>query len=104
MSFAVMALVTGLLRLCEEKRSEQQWVGIAVRDRGIGLSREQCERLFDRFFRANPSGPIPGTGLGMAMVKKIVDAHGGRIGVDSALGVGTEITLWLPRCAPGAPA
>lgn len=92
------------LRLCEEKRSEQQWVGIAVRDRGIGLSREQCERLFDRFFRANPSGPIPGTGLGMAMVKKIIDAHGGRIGVDSALGVGTEITLWLPRCAPGAPA
>lgn len=72
-------------------------LGIAVRDRGIGMTPEQCGRVFDRFWRADTSGHIPGTGLGMAIVKEIVDLHGGRIEVVSRAGQGTTVRLWLRR-------
>lgn len=89
------------LRLLEQTRGEQAWVGIAVRDRGIGMTPEEKQHLFDRFFRAHPSGKIPGTGLGMSMIKKIVDAHGGMVEVESAPGAGTEVTLWLAAVPRG---
>jgi signal transduction histidine kinase len=84
------------LRLDTRRRSEQDWVGVAVRDHGIGMSAEEQQHLFERFFRARPAGQIPGTGLGMSMIKKIIDGHGGMVEVDSAPGRGTEVTLWLP--------
>lgn len=84
------------LRLSTRRRSEQDWVGVAVRDHGIGMSAEEQQHLFERFFRAHPAGNIPGTGLGMSMIKKIIDGHGGMVEVDSAPGAGTEVTLWLP--------
>ena len=71
-------------------------IGIVVRDHGIGMTPEQTERVFERFFRADPSGNIPGTGLGMSLVKEIMDAHGGRVEVSSIYGDGTTVTLWLP--------
>ncbi len=71
-------------------------VGVAVRDAGIGMSKAHTERIFERFFRADASGKIPGTGLGMAIVKEIIDLHHGSITVESELGKGTEIVLWLP--------
>ena len=49
-----------------------------------------------RFYRADPSGNIPGTGLGMSLVKEIVELQGGRVEIASALGRGTTVTLWLP--------
>lgn len=58
----------------------------------------QQGRLFERFFRADTSGNIPGTGLGMTIVKEIVELHGGQVTVLSAFGVGTTVTLWLPVC------
>lgn len=92
-----------IVSLSERKRSEQDWAGITVRDRGIGMTPQELERVFDRFFRAHPAGTIPGTGLGMAMVKKIIDGHGGQVEIASTVGEGTEVTLWLPRCtAPEA--
>jgi signal transduction histidine kinase len=48
-------------------------VGVTVRDRGIGMTRDQAARVFDRFYRADPSGPIPGTGLGLPLVKEVMD-------------------------------
>lgn len=78
---------------------EEAWVGIAVRDHGIGMSDSERKRMFERFYRAQPAGPIPGTGLGMSMVKKIMDVHGGDTEVVSAPGQGTEVTLWLPLAA-----
>lgn len=74
--------------------------GIAVRDRGIGMTPEQAARVFERFYRAEPSGAIPGAGLGMSLVKEIVEHHGGSVDVESASGRGTEVTLWLPAAAP----
>jgi signal transduction histidine kinase len=52
--------------------------------------------VFERFYRADPSGNIPGTGLGMSLVKEITELQGGRIDLDSAIGVGTQVTLWFP--------
>lgn len=84
------------LALRSRSRSDQDWIGVAVRDHGIGMTESELQRVFERFFRARPSGSIPGTGLGMSMVKKIIDAHGGLVEVSSAPGEGTEVTLWLP--------
>jgi PAS domain S-box-containing protein len=72
-----------------------EW-GIRVIDRGLGMSAEHLARLFERFFRADTSGNIPGTGLGMTIVKEIIELHGGTVQVDSELGRGTTVVLWLP--------
>ncbi|MCK6425169.1 MAG: PAS domain S-box protein [Burkholderiaceae bacterium] len=71
-------------------------VGIAVRDHGIGMRPEHARRAFERFFRADSSGAIPGTGLGLALVKEIVELHDGQVELDSELGRGTTVVLWLP--------
>jgi signal transduction histidine kinase len=71
-------------------------VGLRVTDHGIGMTREQLSRLFERFFRVDDSGRIPGTGLGTSIVKEVIEQHGGQVDVQSAPGEGTEFTLWLP--------
>ena len=68
---------------------------IEVRDQGLGLSEEHQRRLFTRFFRADPTGPIPGTGLGLVIVKELVQRMGGDISVRSQLGVGTTFAVRL---------
>jgi PAS domain S-box-containing protein len=70
-------------------------VGLSVADPGIGMSAEQASRVFERFYRADPSGNIPGTGLGMSLVKEIVELQGGRVDLVSAPGQGTRVTLWF---------
>lgn len=75
-------------------------VGVVVRDRGIGMTPEQVARIFERFYRADASGKIPGTGLGMSIVKEILDLFKGSVDVASLPGAGTEVVLWLP-VAPG---
>jgi signal transduction histidine kinase len=72
-------------------------LGLRVRDQGIGMTPEQVARVFERFYRADASGSIPGTGLGMSIVKEIVDIHGGEIEFASEYGVGTTVTVWLQR-------
>jgi len=77
----------------------QLWVTVAVRDTGPGISPEEQERVFDRFYRGSlaKSGHIPGTGLGLSITDEILRAHGGRVTVESpstmlpsaALGTGT---------------
>ena len=75
-------------------------VGVRIRDHGIGMSPEQVQRVFERFYRADPSGNIPGTGLGMSLVKEITELQDGQVQVDSEAGQGTTVTLWLPLHAP----
>ena len=70
-------------------------VGIRITDQGIGMTPEQVTHVCDRFYRADVSGKIPGTGLGMSIVKEIIELHGGDLQIESALGVGTSITLFL---------
>ena len=71
-------------------------VGIRIRDRGIGMTPEQLARVCERFYRADISGQIPGTGLGMSIVKEIIELHGGELEIASAAGAGSTVTLWLP--------
>lgn len=67
-----------------------------VQDRGIGIPIADQDKLFDAFHRASNVGTISGTGLGLAIVKKSIDLHGGKIEVNSKLGVGTTITVTIP--------
>jgi signal transduction histidine kinase len=69
---------------------------VAVRDNGPGLSAEQRQNLFEAFYTTKTKG----TGLGMAIAKRIVDAHGGEIGAGEGAGPGAEIAITLPRSAP----
>lgn len=71
-------------------------VGLRVTDHGIGMTTEQQARIFERFYRADSSGNVPGTGLGMSLVKEIIELHGGRVDVCSEIEKGTVVTLWLP--------
>jgi len=72
---------------------------IAVKDEGVGMTPEQVARIFDKFYRSDASNTaqVPGTGLGMTIVKHIVDTHGGTIEVESEPGKGTVVTIRLPR-------
>ena len=72
-------------------------IGVTVEDKGIGMSPQQISRLFERFWRADNVRDIVGSGLGMALVKEIVDFHQGEIEIESELGQGTKIGLWFPR-------
>lgn len=67
-----------------------------IRDEGIGIPTEDIPRLFEPFHRANNVGTISGTGLGLTIVKKGVDLHGGTIQVFSTVGQGTTFTVDLP--------
>jgi signal transduction histidine kinase/integral membrane sensor domain MASE1 len=72
-------------------------VGIEVCDQGVGMSEEQVKHVGERFWRADKSGSVPGTGLGMSIVKEIVEFHGGRVEIKSIPNVGTTVTLWFPQ-------
>jgi PAS domain S-box-containing protein len=85
------------LTLAQREHEAGLQVGVRVTDHGIGMTPEQQSRLFERFFRADTSGNIPGTGLGMTIVKEIVELLDGQVEVSSEFGRGTVVTLWLPR-------
>jgi PAS domain S-box-containing protein len=85
----------------EEASDDAEFVGIRVSDHGIGMTPSQLARVCERFYRADASGQIPGTGLGMSIVKEIVELHGGRVDIVSQPGQGTSMTMWLPK-AKGA--
>ena len=74
-------------------------VGVMVKDNGIGMTSEQISHLYDRFWRGENVSDIPGTGLGMALVKEIMDFHQGTIEVNSQANMGTSVTLWFD-CKP----
>ena len=70
---------------------------ISVSDEGVGMTFEQVERVFDKFYRVDASNTAKeGLGLGMAIVKNIIEAHGCEIWVDSEVGIGTKVTFTLP--------
>jgi two-component system, OmpR family, sensor histidine kinase KdpD len=69
---------------------------LQVRDEGIGISADEAEKIFDKFFRTDSGKGVPGTGLGLAICKGIVQAHGGEIFAKPAKHGGTIITVMLP--------
>jgi len=71
-----------------------------VKDRGIGILPEDMPHIFERFFRGRNAG-LGGSGLGLAIARDIVDAHRGRISVESMPGEGTSVTVTLPAVREG---
>jgi two-component system sensor histidine kinase PilS (NtrC family) len=69
------------------------WTEIIVSDEGVGIPPEALDRIFDPFFTTKREG----SGLGLAMVHRIVEDHGGSVRLESSVGLGTTIRLWLPR-------
>jgi hypothetical protein len=86
-------------------RSSGEASEIVVKDDGIGITEDDQAKLFTRFFRSNAATDqaIQGTGLGLTIVQAIVALHGGKIGVTSAHGEGTTVTVTVPRVAVAAP-
>ncbi|HET6317142.1 MAG TPA: ATP-binding protein [Chloroflexota bacterium] len=79
--------------------TDSNMLRIAVEDQGPGIAPEQQVGLFERFYRLRADSDVPGVGLGLAIAKGIVEAHGGTIGIDSEVGTGTRVWFTLP--APG---
>jgi signal transduction histidine kinase len=78
------------------------WVTIEVQDRGPGIAPEHHKHLFERFYRVDPSRSraLGGAGLGLAMARWSVEAHGGAVDVASAEGLGSTFRIILPRALP----
>ena len=72
------------------------WVWVEIKDTGIGIAEEHLPHIFERFYRIEQSRSQPGTGLGLALTKQIVEMHGGRITVSSTPGAGTLFILHFP--------
>lgn len=73
-----------------------------VEDDGIGLARDQMDRIFEMFARADPTGDVPGSGIGLAIVKSAVELHHGTVQVESdGPGTGSKFTVRLPMLLPG---
>jgi signal transduction histidine kinase len=78
-------------------RSEQDMVAFAVQDSGVGIPEEYHASVFGRFESHSQGSKHRGAGLGLAIVKSLVDLHGGEIDLRSAPGVGTTVTVRVPR-------
>jgi signal transduction histidine kinase len=96
-------LLTNAVKYSEPEQAVRVEIEIAeerlacsVRDQGIGIPETDREWLFNAFYRGHNVGDQPGTGLGLVIVKRCVDLHGGTIKVDSKSGKGTTVTVTLP--------
>jgi signal transduction histidine kinase len=81
-----------------EARAAEGHLVLEVADEGIGIPREEQSRIFDKFYRVGRSETQGrrGSGVGLALVRHVAEAHGGRVTVESRPGEGSRFTLWLP--------
>ncbi len=93
----------GTVRLAAEPANGPRWparpgVVVTIADQGLGIPREHLPRLTERFYRVDTgrSRAVGGTGLGLAIVKHIVNRHRGQLAIESEVGVGTTVSVWLP--------
>jgi len=107
---AVKYSSAGTKILVSAQPADAEMIRIAVEDQGQTIPRDIRERVFDKFFRATRDGDTSdtiqpkGTGMGLAVAKGIVEAHGGRIWIDEKVeGVGTRVVFTLPIGEPEPP-
>ncbi len=84
------------------RRNVQGEICFEVQDTGIGMEQSDIEHIFERFYRADParSRDTGGSGLGLSIAKRIVDSHKGRFEVSSCVGIGTRMTVVMPKLKP----
>ena len=80
-----------------QAQAQDEYVQIRLKDTGIGVAPQHLPHIFERFYKVNRSRRDSGTGLGLSIVKQLVEAHGGRITVESKEGEGCEFTFTVPR-------
>ena len=103
MERAVVNLITNALKyspptspvVVKAERTDGE-VQISVSDRGVGIAPEELPHIFDRFYRAAAGRKGQGLGLGLYITRLMVEAHGGRVGVESRLGEGSTFRITLP--------
>ena len=76
--------------------ADGEWAVIVVRDNGIGFESQYSRRIFRVFERLHGRGAYPGTGIGLALCRKIADRHGGTVRAESVVGQGSTFTVRLP--------
>lgn len=74
----------------------EEEVRVSVSDTGVGISPEEIPRIFEKFYRGQAEGEVPGSGLGLSIARQIIEAHGGKIWVESTLGQGSTFTFSIP--------
>lgn len=93
--------VGGKIEVSVHYEPDSREVGVHVRDNGIGVPEDCIDQIFDRFYRVERKvHTIKGTGLGLTIVKKIIEEHGGRVAARSALGQGSIFSFFLPAIEP----
>lgn len=73
---------------------------VSVSDDGPGMAAGEVDQAFERFYQANPDRSTQGSGLGLSIVRSIIERHGGGVDLDSRLGEGTTVTMHLPAASP----
>jgi signal transduction histidine kinase len=73
------------------------WLRVTVRDTGVGIPPDQLTRVFERYYQGDQGNAGEGSGLGLSIVKKLVEMQGGTVGVESTVGVGTAVWFRLPE-------
>ena len=96
---SLMGFTPGSGKICIRAIDKEKEVRIEVSDTGIGIPPEHLPRLFERFYRVDKarSRELGGTGLGLSIIKHIVQAHGGKVGVESEFGKGSKFFFILPK-------
>ena len=84
----------GAVTLCVERDGAE--VHLVVADTGVGIPDDEAGHIFDRFWRGAAARTVAGSGIGLTVVAEVVDAHRGRVQVDSQVGRGTRMTVALP--------
>jgi signal transduction histidine kinase len=92
-------------QICVSSRTRDSMLLISVQDHGVGIPPREVDKIFDRFHRVEGdlAQRVSGTGLGLAICRGLIEAHGGRVWVESEPGVGSTFTVTLPICDPGEP-
>lgn len=95
---AINYTAQGSIQIQVRLHSNQQFACFEIQDTGIGIPQDDIPHLFNRFYRAanTAQSNIPGSGLGLSIVKEIVDLHNGEIQIESQVGVGTTIRVLIP--------
>jgi len=105
MSLAVINLLDNSIKYSGEAKEielqlerKDDFVQISISDHGIGISDDELEKIFEKFYRVSTGlvHDVKGSGLGLSIVKHIVEAHGGKVTVESAVGQGSTFTIHLP--------